>query len=83
MKSNKYLTTMINYFYLLAECASHLYQSYSEEQHLRRVICDDIFSIRDKDTMIVYLSCWLHKPCISNEVQMKLETLLIDIGLRE
>ena len=67
----------------LAECASHLYQSYSEEQHLHKVIYDDIFSIRDKDTMTVYLSCWLHKPCISDEVEMKLESLLIDIGLQE
>ena len=74
---------MIIYLYLLAECASHLYQSYSEEQHLRKVICDDIFSIRDKDTMTVYLSCWLHNPCISNEVEIKLESMLIDIGLRE
>ena len=70
------------YFSKLGEYVGDIYLCYCEEQHLYRCIVDDVLKQKNRDTLLVYLSCWIHEPCISEDMKMKLESLLIDSGLK-
>ncbi|XP_019849500.1 PREDICTED: cyclin-dependent kinase 2-interacting protein-like [Amphimedon queenslandica] len=67
----------------ISEGVEDVYQCYSEEHYLRRRILNDIYKEKDRDTRTVYLSCWLHEPCISEDMKMKLSSLLTDSGLKD
>ena len=68
---------------LLGEYVDDIYQCYSEEHYLRRRILNDIYKEKDRDTRTVYLSCWLHEPCIREDMKIKLSSLLTDSGLTD
>lgn len=59
-----------------------VYSAYSQEASLRENITTDILKQTDRDTLTVYLSCWLHEPYVGYEAKEKLEALLTESGLR-
>ena len=63
--------------------AEEIFQVYSQEMALRESIAGDILQQKERDTLTVYLSCWLHQPYISTESSDHLEAMLIECGLRE
>ena len=42
----------------------------------------DLLMQNDRDTLTVYLSCWLHQPYLGEKTSDKLEILLMETGLR-
>jgi hypothetical protein len=46
----------------------NIYRSHCEHLHMCTAIIDSLPSVQDRDTIIVYLSCILHKPCIGMNV---------------
>eukprot|EP00731_Ephydatia_muelleri_P023077 Em0015g660a len=66
-----------------ASCADSMTLDYSQELSLKRNIVGDLLrGQRNRDTLKVYLSCWIHQPYLSNHVVDQLEALLIEAGLR-
>ena len=63
--------------------AEQIFQVYSQEMSLRESIVGDILQQKERDTLTVYLSCWLHQPYISSESNDQLEAMLMECGLRE
>ena len=63
--------------------ADDIFQAYSEELFIRQRMVEDVLVQSNRDTLTVYLSCWLHQPCLTDQVQDKLESLLIETGLRD
>jgi len=61
---------------------SDLFQAYSQDLSVKESIVEDLMRQRDRDTLTVYLSCWLHQPYISPQCGDKLEALRLDTGLR-
>ena len=62
--------------------AEELYQAYSEELSLRQSIIGDILRQTNRDTLTVYLSCWLHQPYIKDYITDQLEAMVIECSLR-
>ena len=60
-----------------AQNAQDISQAYCEELQLKQSILEDILRQTNRDTLTVYLSCWLHEPCLTETVKEKLETLII------
>ena len=64
------------------EFAEGICRVYSQEMTLRENILSDILKQKDRDTLTVYLSCWLHQPYINSESSVHLEAMLTECGLR-
>ena len=62
--------------------SEEIYSTYSHELSLRESIVGDIMKQKDRDTLTVYLSCWLHEPYIGTETTDHLEAMLIECDLR-
>ena len=60
-----------------------LFQAYSEELSLKEEIVKDILKQDNRDTLMVYLSCWLHQPFLSSDLTDKLKGILVAAGLQE
>lgn len=56
--------------------------AFSEELKLRRVISQELAHAATSDLSMVYLSCWLHQPCIPAQSRITLEALLLETGHR-
>jgi hypothetical protein len=59
-----------------------LFRAYSEDMCVKESVVGDLTIQNDRDTLTVYLLCWLHQPYITPQCSDKLEALLIDSGLR-
>ena len=59
-----------------------VYKAYCQEISLREKILGDMIQQSCRDTVTMYLSCWLHEPYIGAECTESLEALLIDTNLR-
>lgn len=83
-----YITALVKLLSLFTAILSagvyseEIYLAYSEELSLRESIMADLLSQRDRDTLTVYLSCWLHEPHITSTVSEHLEAMLFECGLR-
>ena len=62
--------------------AEEIFQAYSQEMTLRENIVKDILQQTERDTLTVYLSCWLHQPYVSRDINDRLEAMLIECSLR-
>lgn len=62
--------------------SEELYLAYSQEMSLRESIIGDLLSQSDRDTLTVYLSCWIHEPHITTSVNDHLEAMLFECSLR-
>jgi len=62
--------------------SEELYLAYSQELSLRESIIGDLLSQKNRDTLTVYLSCWVHEPYITSGVNDHLEAMLFDCSLR-
>lgn len=70
------------YFALPVSYAEELYTAYSQELSLKQSILGDILQQSNRDTLTVYLSCWLHQPFVDSNAEDKLEALVIEARLR-
>ena len=59
-----------------------IFLAYSQELSLKQSIVDDFLIQTDRDTLTVYLSCWLHQPYIDTQSTDKLEAMLMGCELR-
>ena len=51
------------------EYSQDIFQAYSQELSVKESIIGDMLRQTDRDTLTVYLSCWLHQPYLDNESQ--------------
>ena len=63
---------------LVGTYAEEVFQVYSQEMTLRESIVGDILQRTERDTLTMYLSCWLHQPYISRDSNDHLEAMLIE-----
>lgn len=56
--------------------------AYSEELCLKEFMFADFLVQKNRDVLTVYLSCWLHEPCLNSLVVDKVEALVTEAGLR-
>ncbi len=69
-------------FFITGSHFEVVYKAYCQEISLREKILGDILQQSCRDTVTMYLSCWLHEPHIGAECIESLEALLIDTNLR-
>jgi len=62
--------------------SQEIFQAYSQELSVKESLISDILRQNDRDTLTVYLSCWLHQPYIDIHSNDKLEAMLLECGLR-
>jgi hypothetical protein len=49
---------------------------------MRDSIIKDLLVQKDRDTLTVYLSCWIHEPYLTATVTDHFEAMLLECGLR-
>lgn len=77
-----FLSHAHSYHYYAAAYSEQLFLAYSQEMSMRESIVGDLFTQTNRDTLTIYLSCWLHEPYITHTVNEHLEAMLFDCGLR-
>ena len=70
---------IVSYFCCTAQNAEDIFQAYCEELQLKQSILEDLLHQTNSDTLTVYLSCWLHEPCLTDTVKDKLQTLILHV----
>ncbi|XP_071354382.1 cyclin-dependent kinase 2-interacting protein [Trachinotus anak] len=59
-----------------------LWEAFSQELKLKQTILQELAHTATSDLCMVYLSCWLHQPCIPPKIRLTLESVLLETGHR-
>ena len=64
------------------EYSQDIFQAYSQELSVKESIIGGMLRQTDRDTLTVYLSCWLYQPYLDSHSSDRLEAMLVECGLQ-